>query len=285
MEEFIMALTVRERVVLAEIQEWENKLYSYEPNDLELTCEKYLEKSFSLLPEHVQQQFFATFDNLLFHLHALIQGSQLQLDAKERILTAGRIFSPGIETIDDLNKLNLDQLQYIAQQQIARHRLYSFAQGGMAGTGSSLMLGADIPAMAVINLRAVQLIAMTYGIEVNTPYEMMSSLKVFHAATLPARIQSQAWEELKNELQEEQDYYFYEGKEELADVIWMEQPIKQLLKAMAIFIFRKKSIQGIPFISMAIGAGTNYQLTRKVTEFAHKYYQMRYLHKKVGKNE
>ena len=34
---------------------------------------------------------------------------------------------------------------------------------------------------------------------------------------------------------------------------------------------------------MAIGAGTNYQLTRKVTEFAHNYYQLRYLNQKRGK--
>ena len=90
-----------------------------------------------------------------------------------------------LEKIEDLKKLDIDQLQYIAEQQIARHRLYSFAQGGLAGTGGTLLLGTDIPAMAVINLRVVQLIAMTYGFEVNTPYEMMSSLKVFHTATLP----------------------------------------------------------------------------------------------------
>jgi hypothetical protein len=202
------------------------------------------------------------------------------MDAKERILTAGRVFHSEIETIEDLKALNIDQLQYIAQQQIARHRLYSFAQGGVAGTGSSLMLGADIPAMAVINLRAVQLIAMTYGFEVNTPYEMMSSLKVFHAATLPPRMQGSAWEELMYELQSQEEFYFYEGKEDLTDITWIEQPMKQLFKAMAIYFFRKKSVQGIPFISMAIGAGANYQLTRKVTDFAHKYYQMRYLQEK-----
>ncbi|MFE8697011.1 EcsC family protein [Cytobacillus sp. FJAT-53684] len=277
-----MALNERENRVLAEIQEWEMKLYGYEPNDFELTYEKYLERSFSLLPDNVQEQFFSTLDNWLFHLHALIQGSQMQMDAKERVLTAGRVFNAEIETINDLNKLHIDQLQYIAHQQIARHRLYSFAQGVMAGSGSPLMLGADIPAMAVINLRVVQLIAMTYGIEVNTPYEMMSSLKVFHAATLPPRMQGRAWEELMGELQNQEDYYFYEGNDELADVTWIEQPIKQLFKAMAIFIFRKKSLQGIPFISMAIGASSNYQLTRKVSEFAHKYYQYRYLHKKEG---
>ncbi|MEH7122802.1 EcsC family protein [Bacillus sp. JJ1532] len=275
-----MALTEREQKVWSEIQEWENKLYSYESNDFELTYEKYMEKSFHLLPENIQQQVFSALDNWMFHLHALIQGSQLQLDAKERILQAGRVFNVQIESVVDLQLLTIDQLQYIAEQQIARHRLYSFAQGGLAGTGSSLMLGADIPAMAVINLRVVQLIAMTYGIEVNTPYEMMSSLKVFHAATLPSRMQMRAWEELISELQNEQDFYFYEGKEEIADVSWMEQPVKQLLKGVAIYMFRNKFIQGIPLISMAIGAGINYQLTRKVTEFAHKYYQYRYLYKK-----
>jgi hypothetical protein len=275
-----MPLSERENSVLAGIRDWESKLHNYEPNDLELVYEKSLERSFSLLPEEVQQQFFSALDSWLFHLHALIQGSQLQMDAKERILTAGRVFHSEIETIEDLKALNIDQLQYIAQQQIARHRLYSFAQGGVAGTGSSLMLGADIPAMAVINLRAVQLIAMTYGFEVNTPYEMMSSLKVFHAATLPPRMQGSAWEELMYELQSQEEFYFYEGKEDLTDITWIEQPMKQLFKAMAIYFFRKKSVQGIPFISMAIGAGANYQLTRKVTDFAHKYYQMRYLQEK-----
>lgn len=275
-----MPLNEREESVLTGIQEWENKLLNYEPNDLEMVYDKSLERSFSLLPEEVQQQFFSAMDSWLFHLHALIQGSQLQMDAKERILTAGRVFHSDIETIEDLKQLNIDQLQYIAQQQIARHRLYSFAQGGIAGSGSSLMLGTDIPAMAVINLRAVQLIAMTYGFEVNTPFEMMSSLKVFHAATLPPRMQGSAWEELKNELKNQEEFYFYEGKEELTDITWVEQPMKQLFKAMAIYFFRRKSVQGIPFISMAIGAGTNYQLTRKVTDFAHKYYQMRYLHRK-----
>ncbi|WP_370221477.1 EcsC family protein [Cytobacillus sp.] len=275
-----MPLNEREESVLAGIQEWENKLLNYEPNDLEMVYDKSLERSFSLLPEEVQQQFFSAMDSWLFHLHALIQGSQLQMDAKERILTAGRVFHSDIESIEDLKQLNIDQLQYIAQQQIARHRLYSFAQGGIAGSGSSLMLGTDIPAMAVINLRAVQLIAMTYGFEVNTPFEMMSSLKVFHAATLPPRMQGSAWEELRNELKNQEEFYFYEEKEELTDITWIEQPMKQLFKAMAIYFFRRKSVQGIPFISMAIGAGTNYQLTRKVTDFAHKYYQMRYLQRK-----
>ena len=52
---------------------------------------------------------------------------------------------------------------------------------------------------------------------------------------------------------------------------------------MMIIFFRKNLIQGIPLVSMAIGAGANYQLTRKVTEFAHNFYQLRYLREKEEK--
>jgi flagellar biosynthesis chaperone FliJ len=275
-----MPLTDREAKVLNEIQEWERNLLNYEPNDFQLTYEKYLQQSFSLLPEKVQRQFFSVIDSWLFHLHSLIQGAQLQMDAKERILSSGRIFKKDLEKIEDLKQLQIEQLEYIAEQQIARHRLYSFAQGGLAGTGGPLLLSADIPAIAVINLRAVQLIAMTYGVEVNTPFEMMTSLKVFHTATLPPRLQKEGWTMLMNELQSHDDDYFYEGNEEITDITWLEQPVQQLLKALVITLFRKKLIQGIPLVSMAIGAGTNYQLTRKVTDVAHKYYQLRYLKEK-----
>jgi hypothetical protein len=278
-------LTERENKVLEEIREWEKNILSYEPNDFQLTYEKYLERSFSALPIKVQRQFFDLMDTWLFHLHGIIQGSQLQLDAKERILASGRIFRKDLEEIKDLRQLDLEKLQYIANQQIARHRLYSFVQGGLAGTGGPLLLGTDIPAIAVINLRVVQLIAFAYGFEVNTPYEMITSLKVFHTATLPARLQKEGWQALTGELNGSDSPYFYEGNDEITDVTWVEQPVQQLLKALVITIFRKKLIQGIPLVSMAIGAGVNYQLTRKVTDIAEKYYQLRYLKEKEGSFE
>ncbi len=277
-----MSLTEREKRVLDELKDWEVSLSEYIPNDLELVYDRYLERTFSMLPEEVQQQFFAKLDTWLFHLHALIQGSQLQLEAKERILSAGRVFNSDIESISEMKSLNLEQIQYITDQQIARHRLYSFVQGGMSGSGGNLVLGADIPAMSIINLRAVQLIAMSYGFEVNTPFEMMTALKVFHAAMMPKRLQYSGWNELMEDLKQAEDseYYFYNGKEELTNITWVEQPIKQIMKATMILMFRKRKLQGIPIISMAIGAGANYQMTRRVTDFAHKYYQMRYfLHK------
>jgi hypothetical protein len=280
-----MPLTDWERKVLKGIRDWENKLLQYEPNDFQLVYERYLERSFSILPEKIQKQFFSIIDSWLFHFHAIIQGSQTQIEARERILSAARVFNSHLEKISDLKTLKLDQLQYIAEQQMTRHRFYSLAQGGLAGTGSTAFLGSDIPAMAIINLRAVQLIATTYGFEINTPYEMMSSLKVFHTSTLPPRFQIEGWKVLMDEVRT-YSHYFYEGNEDITDITWLEPLVLQLFKAIVIKLFQKKPVQGIPFVSIVIGSGVNYQFTKKVTDFAHKYYQLRFLiEKEVGNNE
>ncbi|WP_409297233.1 EcsC family protein [Peribacillus sp. SCS-26] len=271
-----MALTESEIRVWDDIADWEEKMYQYDPGTLELFYDKWLEQGFSMLPESVTDQFFSKFDNWLFHMNAFIQGSQIQHDARESILAAARIFDSSVNTLNDMKNLSIDQLIYIADQQIARHRFYSFTQGSVSGTGETLLLGSDIPAITLINLRLVQLIAMTYGNEVNTPYELMLTLKAFHAGTMPKRMQRQMWEEMAADAKLD-DTFFYAGREELTNVTWLEQPIRQILKALAISTFRRRLVKGLPLVSMAIGGAANYRLTRNVSEFAHRFYQYRYL--------
>lgn len=275
-----MGLTEREIQILTEIEKWSEQM-QYEQTDFEMTYDKWLENSLSLIPENVRTEFFSKLDNWLFHLHAILQGTQIQVDARERLIRSARVFNQDIDDISDLKELTIDQLIYLTENQIAKHRLYSFAQGGLSGTGGLLLLGTDIPGITVLNLRIVQLIAMTYGYEVNTPYEMMTSLKVFHAATLPKRMRFQGWEELTQGADGyTQNQYFYNGSEDLTDETWLELPLKHIVKAVAISVLRKRMIQGIPLVSMAIGAGMNYQLTRQVSDYAHNYYRLRFLKEK-----
>ncbi|MBN8191975.1 EcsC family protein [Bacillus sp. NTK074B] len=273
----------RDKQVWQSIKTWREELYEYEANDLEHTYVKWLDYAFESIPEDVQEQFFQRLDGWLFHMHSLIQGSQMQNDARERILVTARAFNQDIQTVEDLHYLTIDQLHYIAEQHAGRHRIYSLLQGGVTGTGGLVALGSDLPAMLVINLRSVQLIAITYGFDVQTPFEMMTSLKVFHAATLPARLRALAWEDLMEDLNKKDSNYFYDGSEQLTDYTWLEGSMKQALKAMAITMFKGKKWSGLPLVSIAIGAGSNYQLSRKITDFAEKYYQYRYLRDK--KNE
>lgn len=274
-----MGLTAREQNIWDNLLSWEEGISKYESNDLSMIYDKVVEGTFERLPNQIKEICLQKLDNWMFHLHAIIQSSQFQIDAREKILADARIFNEDITTVEDLKSLSIDQLNYLANQQIARHRLYSFTQGGTSGFGG-ILLGGDIPAVTVINMRIVQLIATVYGYEVKTPVEMMLALKVFHAGMMPKRLQGTAWEEMIQDMKTMEDDYFYLGNEELTNMRWIEQPMKQIVKLIAISSFRKKQFQGIPFISMAIGAGANYRMTHHVSDFAQKFYQYRYLHDK-----
>ncbi len=278
-------LTSREQKIWSDIEEWEQHLYNYEPNDLENTYHKWLEIGFASLPENLKDRFFEQLDTSMFHLHSLLNNSQMQSDARDRLLASARVFDSSINQIEEINRLSIDQLHYMASQFVTRHRLYSFVQGGASGSGGLVAVGADVPAMAVINIRSVQLISLSYGYDVMTPSNMMIALKVFHAATLPTRLRAEAWGNLLEELHSKEEY-FYIGSEQLTNELWLQEPLNQLVKGLMIQLFRKKEVSGIPLISMTIGAMTNYQLTRKVTTFAEKFYQYRFLHdKREGQNE
>jgi hypothetical protein len=273
-----MGLSEREQKIWNEIQNWQYQLSQQESTDFQMTFDKWLNTSFAQLPSGKQKEFLAKVDDWLFHLHAFIQSSQSQLDARNRILSSARLFDDTIEHIEDLRKLTIDQLVYIADHQIARHRLYSFVQGGATGAGGLLLLTADLPLMVAINLKAVQLIATSYGYDVSKPYEMMLALKAFHAAILPIHLQQYAWQNLSQELEAaEQAPFFYEGSDEIIDSGSIQVVLKQLLKTFIIHSLRRKLIQGIPMLSIAVGSVVNYRLTRSVTEFTHRFYQMRYL--------
>nr|WP_036831725.1 EcsC family protein [Pontibacillus litoralis] len=268
---------VSEQSVYDAIKHWEQQWIDYQPNDFEIAYDRWLQQGFHQMNPRKRKKLFRQMDQILFHIHAYLQGAAFQNEARERILVSGRIFDRSIVEIAHMKQLTVDQLTYIAQQHVAKGKVYSLAQGGLTGTGGYLLLGADFPLMVVLNLRAVQLIGLTFGHEVNHPYEMMLSLKLFHVATLPKRLQKQGWDALKQELTHYSSPFMYEGTDDLTDEKWFEQPMKQCLKSLSIFMFRKKWIQGLPVISMAIGATLNYRLTRQVTEFALRFYQYRYL--------
>ncbi len=276
-----MSLTERDKLVLKNIRNWEKELHNYEIKDFEQSYDKWLENAFGKLPQNLQERFLSSIDHWLFQLHDLLQGFQSQNDAKQRILLAAKLQYPYIQSIKDLKTLPIDKLIYLAEQEISKHRLYSFAQGGLTGSGGFFFMAADIPLMIAVNLRSVQLISLIYGYEVNTPFEMVTSLKVFYAATLPKRLQGNEWEGLFSHLDNGDDSYFwYEGNMKLTDSTWMDFPLKQLVKSLFILFLKRKMFQGIPILGMGIGAGLNYQLTRQVTDFAHHFYQLRYLQEK-----
>ncbi|WP_138415298.1 EcsC family protein [Aquibacillus sediminis] len=265
-----------EKLIRKEINAWEKDISYYQPNDFEMVYDGWVNQTFQRLDPEIQSKFFSKLDDFLFHTHAYLQGSPLQMDTRAAIINNGRVFKSSLEEIQDLKACSIDELTYLAQQHISKGKLYSFLQGGFTGAGGPLLLGFDFPLMVIMNLRVVQQIGLAFGHEMNHPYEMMLSLKVFHAATLPKRFQYQAWTQLMHEIKSD-NVYLYEGNDNVTDPSWMDQPLKQTFKALLILMWKRKLVQGIPVLSIGVGAYFNYHLTRQVSQYALRFYQKRYL--------
>lgn len=267
---------VRMQAILDEILIWETEIRHDVRTDFQRNFDRWLNQKINNIPSSMQQLFYSKLDSCLFNLQSFVQSSVIQQDATQQILSSARTLNKDIHQISDLQSLPIDQLSYLADLQTSKHRLYSFLHGGISGTGGILLTGLDIPALTTLHLRSIQMVAMCYGYEINNPYEMMTSLKVYHASLMPKHLQYNQWRKLKNDVDSEAGfYYFYDGEEELAQSHSLEFLIKQVAKLSVLTLFKKKLITGLPLISIAIGAGINYQVTRRTTDFANKYYQFR----------
>ncbi|WP_408007192.1 EcsC family protein [Pseudalkalibacillus sp. A8] len=273
-----MEWSQNEKQVWSSIEKWEQEYFTYVPTDFNRAYEKTFEDVFSRISSRIRGKALQTIDNLLFHLHSIILNSQFQQDTKQRVLLSAQSMNKDVEVWEDVQDCRIEQLRYIAQHQVAKHRLLSFAQGGLSGAGGILFLGIDIPASIAAHLRSIQVLSLSYGYSINQPYETMLSLKLFHAATLPKQHQHEAWEQLMSEvLDQEINPYFFESDELVADSQWMRHLVSLVGKGMVLFMLRKRLIQGIPLMGMVYGATANYQLSRQITDFANQFYQKRWL--------
>ncbi|MBO8156485.1 MAG: EcsC family protein [Bacillaceae bacterium] len=262
--------------VKRDLYNWERQNRKYETSDFEMLYDLWVNQAFGRINDQTRERFFKKVDDWMLYTYTFLQGMAAQSEARERILQSGRIFNENIEKVQDMKTLTIYELTYLAEQQCTRGRVYSFAQGGLAGTGGYVFLGLDFPLMIGLNLRTIQLIGYTFGYEMNHPYEMILALKVFHGATLPKRLRLSAWNNLKKEVTTSTPY-LYDGEDQLTSESWFEQPLRQVFKSVFILMFRKKLLQGLPIISIGIGAFANYSLSRQVTDFAIRFYQYRYL--------
>ncbi|MBM7644815.1 hypothetical protein JOD45_001022 [Scopulibacillus daqui] len=278
-----MALSETEQAVFSQIKVWEEQFFTYEPTDFTVLYQEWVRNQLAKVSPKWQSSLSQAIDQMVFQCHALLQSTSWQQNARTQLINEGKALLPEINHIEDMKKLNVHQLHFIAQKHIGKQRLISTVQGGLTGTGGFLLLGLDIPLLFSIQMYTVQLIALTYGYEVTLPAEMVTALKVFEIGLLPKQIKRSAWQDLEDEvIHTSVNPYFYEGQDDVMNLSWVDTGIKQLGKTIVISQLKKKIFQGIPLMGMAFGAGFNYRSTKHITEIAHRFYQKRYLMEKAG---
>ncbi|MCT8137375.1 EcsC family protein [Anaerobacillus sp. CMMVII] len=273
-----MVLTIREKAVLESIENWEQSYFVEVDQNSYYTLETNLNEAIENWRPDLQKKLLKTIDSIIFHTHAIAQNSRYDKETTAKVLDFGRVFNENINEVSDMRCLTIDQLRFITNQHLAKQRLVSLMQGGFAGLGGFFTVALDLPMMLIINLRSIQLTAMTYGYDLNKPFELMLALKVFHVATLPRTLQKEGWEHLLVELNHiEDEWLLFDDPNSQNTTVWLQQPIKQIGKGMVLFLLRKKLIQGVPLLGITVGASANYFLAKQVSEIAHYFYQKRFL--------
>lgn len=260
-----MNLIEREREIYEEILRWEKRFFKVvkETNDYEN-----------------QKRTFQSMDRILFFIQAFAQSPTWQREAMEKVLNEARVFDDSIESLDDFSRLPIHQVIHLAEQQAKKQSYRSLLHGSLTGTGGLLLLSLDIPLIIAQQMRTVQLIALAHGYTISNPTEMLISLKVLHTTSVPKIHQYQAWKATEQEVKKLTHPYFYEADDSIVDQDWLENQFKQVLKAITIRMLRRKTVSGIPIISIAIGAGINYVSLRNVATIAQKFYTKRLLHER-----
>ncbi|GER66995.1 hypothetical protein BpJC4_14660 [Weizmannia acidilactici] len=270
----------REKTVYREIEAWAENLAAAEERGRKRK-EKF-DTAYEKLPDEMLEKVHGMLDAVLFQISSFADGNLPYGQEIEKMLSAARLFDNSVSCVADMQKLSIDQLDYIAERQQSRYHLLSFVQGGLSGTGKPLLAAGDVLFLLVANLRAVQLTAATYGYEAKTPFELLAALKIIFMAAAPEMVRYAVWKELMDELDGREQDFFTESGKIFHRYLW-PGTIGHAGKLALFTLLRPKKRGKINWAGATIGAVSNYYFSKKVGECARKYYQYRFLKDKHEK--
>lgn len=235
------------------------------------------------LPQQQQETMVEIVDQLVLHLSNLYQQKSRIDEVEKKILIEGRLFNSDIDTISEMKRLSLHQLEYIEEKFKSKYSLYSLIEGGIAGVGHPLCLLFDFPALLSINMKMIHSISSTYGFSLRYPSEQVLALKVLHAASLSKRYRSEAWDWIIQQYEHETEFSLYiNDQKTIIQPEWLETLAKQWIKALGLYGMKKVSKKGLPVLGIALGANLNYKFTKQVAAFTSEFYRYRFTANQKG---
>ncbi|WP_050181123.1 EcsC family protein [Domibacillus robiginosus] len=272
--------TKRDQAYWDELMIWEQQLAAAQ-NRAASEAHFFTSQAAAVLPEETQVLLAEKVDEGLQSIYAFMQKTQLQNEACERVLAVARVFDDEIQTLAHMRCLSIDQLHYISSQQTVRSRFMAVVQGALTGTGKLLPMAADVLSLPVIQLHVIETTAMSYGFDLNKPFERENVLHVLYTAMLPKQSRIDGWARLITEVEE--GTFYIDGSWSFNESM-LREPLQYMIKLAAVRGLRRQKLSGIPLLSMGIGIGSSWQIVNETALLAERYYQYRYLHEKKNRS-
>ncbi|WP_102026777.1 EcsC family protein [Salirhabdus sp. Marseille-P4669] len=224
----------------------------------------------------LEEAYMEKMDDVILYTYHFIQGLPKQEQLRDRIIQSGKIFKEDVETIASMKSLNLSQLTWIVEKECKSKLKSSVLRGSLMGVIHPLYGTINLPIEIVLYVQTIQTIGLTFGHEMNNPYEMMLALNILNAAMMPKSYQFEEWTVLKKKLTDRDLLNLAQEK-----VITGKGPIIQILyQVLSLFcsrVVRRKGRKHTPLLGIGISGITTYYHMKKVIEFSLKFYQYRFI--------
>ncbi len=245
----------------------------------------------TLIPDFVKQGM----GGIVEVIAEKLQDASLWTVNKEEVLRSTKEFDIDSETIVELQKASIHDLDHISEKFISENRRYATLSGVGTGMVGWPGLIADLPTLFMISIRTIYQIGLCYGYEMSSEspekqeFEMEFVMRIFKTATASSVAEKQkALAELKD---------FEISHQEVFQSVGGDFTSKQVSKNAANFLSQrlikeiveqtisKKAAGLVPGIGAIFNAGFNYVYLKDVGETAFMLYRERFLSDKKGRQK
>ena len=198
---------------------------------------------------------------------------------QEAIYDEFRRAGHALETSTDLTSLRLEDIDRVVGFLDAKYKSLAAAEGAVTGVAGLPGIVVDLPALVMLNLRAIGEYATYYGFDVTVQQERLFAMNVLGLASSPKDAAKQiAMAELVRIARDVAMRRTWTALEEHAFV----QVIQQIARAVGVRLTKAKLAQVVPVVGAAVGSGFNAYYTARVCDAAYYLYRERFLAEKYG---
>lgn len=168
----------------------------------------------------------------------------------------------GVHTVEELRHKSLELSDLLADKIGLGSQALALVDGAVTGIGGFILAAADVGALAIVALRAIQRVGHCYGYPLDQPQDRPYVLGVLMVAGIKSPVERL---ELLGKLQQVEHWFLSEAVEALA----MEAVSKQFVKL--------ASLEAVPGIGAVFGSAANVIFMRQVLAAARNVFQERWL--------
>jgi hypothetical protein len=198
---------------------------------------------------------------------------------KEAILEEFQSAGHDVDSVDDIEDLELDELVDVLGRLSLKYQTLAAAEGAAAGVAGALGIALDIPALVTLSLRAINEHATYFGFDIETQEEECYALLVLSVA---ATVTDSARQEALSDITEIGKSMASHSRPNQSDRKLTAELVKKVAEALVVRLAKGKLAQVVPILGAAVGGGYNTVFLTEVCRTAKALYSERWLMRKHG---